>query len=424
MPGGLRMQALMGFLVLIGLTFGALALVNHRLMVSQAHSVYIARAELEVQRHLAGLPAGPDVVRVEASREADSVHLDGQTVDVTRDGWRVTLEDHGELSRSQRLFVLFLAVVALVLLTFVYALFTFLVVRPVRAIGLAAERASDGDLASPISRLPPNEFGRVGESFNAMLARLNEGREELQRRLTALERANRQLETATASLVRSEKLASVGQLAAGVAHEIGNPLAAVSGYNDLLIDGGLEADDQRDLLERTRAQLLRIRQIIRKLLDFSRNETETIEATSVLKCVGEAVELVGALPRSKGVAFEVTPQDAVVHAAPAELVQVLVNLMINAIDALQGVSHPTIRVAVLPGEGQTSVVVADNGPGVPENIRTRIFDPFFTTKDPGEGTGLGLAICSKILERAGATIELQGDTGSTFRLTLRTWEDA
>lgn len=433
-PGGLRVQALLGFILLIGVTFGLLGLVTDRIVEARLRQAYIARIEAFAQvQHVGDLTALPpdieSVERIEKIEENDVSWKDGQLiVDVAgAPGTRVIAARtfDAELASTRRLIGTFLVMEALLLLTFVYALFTFLVVRPLRAIGVAADRASAGDLASSITLLPPNEFGRVGSSFNSMLHRLDEGRIELELRLTALEKANKQLAAAQASLIRSEKLASVGQLSAGIAHEIGNPLAAVSGFNELLLDGGLDPDQRRDLLERTQVQVQRIRAIIRKLLDFSRDDEAEIEATSIGKCVAEAMELVKAMPDARGVDFHVETTDSLVSSSHGELVQVIVNILMNAVDALADCDEPRISVLCVSSENTERLVISDNGHGIPTEIHEQIFEPFFTTKDPGEGTGLGLAISARILERFGAQISVEAtDEGTTFALTFRRWEQA
>lgn len=316
-----------------------------------------------------------------------------------------------------------------------YAFFTYLVVRPIRAIGVASERAAAGDLASPITLLPGNEFGQVGRSFNHMLAELDQNREELQTRLQAIERMNRELSTAQDSLVRAEKLASVGQLSAGVAHEIGNPLAAILGYTDLLRDADLEQDMREDIVDRVQVQLERIQKTIGELLDFSRDESEqAAEPTELGRCVEEALHWMRAHPRAQGVEFfgDVTADLPLVHAVHSAVVQVLLNLMINAADALHGMGgwagdfRPGVWLATDVSEDGSSVVlqVRDNGPGISEAAVHRLFDPFFTTKDPGQGTGLGLATCLRIMQRFGGDIRVQNlegphAQGAAFELVFR-----
>ncbi len=433
-PGGLRVQALLGFTLLIGVTFGLLGLVTDRIVEARLRQAYVARIQAFARaQHLGQLAVLPlDIESVERFENIaeDSVSWHGGQLIVKvsgSPGTQVVAADtfDAEFASTRQLIGTFLVMEALLLLTFVYALFTFLVVRPLRAIGVAADRASAGDLASSITLLPPNEFGRVGSSFNSMLGRLDEGRIELELRLAALENANKQLAAAQASLIRSEKLASVGQLAAGIAHEIGNPLAAVSGFNELLLDGGLELHERRDLLERTQVQVQRIRAIIRKLLDFSRDDEAEIEATSINKCVVEAMELVSAMPDSRGVEFRVDIVDCLVAGSHGELVQVIVNILMNAVDALAECESPRIAITCKSQGSEEHLQISDNGPGIPVEIQQQIFEPFFTTKDPGEGTGLGLAISARILERFGAQISVEAtDAGTTFMLKFRRWEQS
>ncbi len=311
---------------------------------------------------------------------------------------------------------------ALIVLVFGTAFLTFLVIRPLRAINVATERAAEGDLASPIALVPSNELGRVATSFNSMLIRLKSSREELERKVAELERANIELQATRDSLVRSEKLASVGQLSAGIAHEIGNPLAALSGFNELLVDEDLEPEVARDILERSGVQLERIREVIRNLLDFSREEGGVEPtATSLVRVVDEAVSLVGALPRARTVAIDVGPLEGPpIRAVASAVVQVLVNLCMNALDALG--DGGSIEIRRFDHDDRIELVVSDDGPGVKAEDRARLFDPFFTTKAPGEGTGLGLAICARIMEAQGGSIELlDAETGASFRLTFERW---
>ena len=314
---------------------------------------------------------------------------------------------------------LFGILVGVVLLALQYAFFGFVVVRPIRAIGVATERAGQGDLASPITIVPRNEIGSVARSFNEMLVRIEDNRAELQERLNELERTNRELESTRDTLVRSEKLASVGQLAAGIAHEIGNPMAAVSGYLELLQSGDLEPDEAADLLERCHAQLDRIQEVIRSLLDFSRDERTTDPMpTDLQQCVKEAVSLVRAAARSREAQVHAENMEGdYALAVPSQIVQVLVNLLFNAVDALDG-DAGVVRVGREEVSDFIYLHVDDSGPGVPAEIAVRIFDPFFTTKDPGEGTGLGLAISARIIEGFGGSLEVGSSDLGGARFTV------
>lgn len=293
-----------------------------------------------------------------------------------------------------------------------YAAFGLWFMRPLRAIGVATERAANGDYASQIKLQPRNELGALARSFNVMLQRIEHAKAELEQKVE-------QLETTQDSLVRSEKLASVGHLAAGVAHEIGNPLAALSGYNELLLDDELDDEERAEILQRTAQQLDRIRTVIRNLLDFSRDDAdEPARPIDVAACVEETVALVE--PTARGVRFEVGELDGpAAWAVAPQMVQVLVNLAVNAADAMDGSGR------VVFGREDTDeavrIVVDDDGPGVPEHLRAKLFEPFFTTKDPGQGTGLGLAISARLLGEVGGRIDVEPSPlgGARFVITLR-----
>lgn len=326
---------------------------------------------------------------------------------------------------ARRMLWTYLAVDALFILIVGYAFFTYVVVRPVRAIGVATERAARGDLASPIELLPPNEFGRVGRSFNRMLEDLRQNRRQLRERLDELDEAYRELEETQESLIRSEKMASVGQLAAGVAHEIGNPLSAISGYLDFLQDMDLDEGERAELVERMQAQVDRIQTIIGDLLDFSRDDSaQPIEPIDLPECVDAAVDLLRPQPRSRDVAVEVDLGDdpPEILGNRDQVVQVLINLLMNAADAIKrDGAAGEIRISAEPRVDRVRLAVTDDGAGIPPDEQGRIFDPFYTTKDPGEGTGLGLAIAHRIMERfdGGIDVESEPGEGTTIRLEFR-----
>ncbi len=327
-------------------------------------------------------------------------------------------EAYERLARSRRLLLAYLGLDAVFILIVGYAFFTFVVVRPIRAIGVATERAARGDLASHVDILPPNEFGRVGRSFNRMLDELRDNRRKLEARVEELDAANRELEQTQESLIRSEKMASVGQLAAGVAHEIGNPLSAISGYLEIVDDPELDAERRAEIVGRMSGQVERIQAIIRDLLDYSRDESNrTIEPTAVAPCVAEAVDLVSPQPSAREVEVAVDLPDDLpkVRANRDELVQVLVNLLMNAAEA---VDEGRIEVAARVDEEGVQVRVADDGPGISDEERQRIFDPFYTTKDPGEGTGLGLAIALRIMDRFDADLGVESEPGDGAEFVL------
>ncbi len=328
------------------------------------------------------------------------------------------------LDRARATLLSYALINAVFIIILGYAAMTRLVLRPVRAIGVAADRAASGDLASPITQHPNNELGQVGRSFNTMLARLNQQRLALEQQVEQLARANHTLQLTQDSLLRSEKLASVGQLAAGVAHEIGNPLAALSGYTELMQGGDLEADEQADVLHRMRQQLDRIQTIIRQMLDFSRDDGDLpLEPVQLATIVEEACALARATPRGKHARLDIAlPDDGLpeVWATASQVMQILLNLLINALDAMHAahITSAHLIISARVDEQAVRLDVRDHGPGVAPAIAARIFDPFFTTKPPGQGTGLGLAVSARLMARFGGELSVASAEGGGACFTL------
>lgn len=332
-----------------------------------------------------------------------------------------------------RLVAGYMAAFALALAFLAYVALTRLIVRPIEGVARAADRvATRGRAASArvdVPRSGAREVMELGESVQAMATRLLAEEAALRKKIDELEAAQKRLTETQSQLVRSERLASVGRLAAGVAHEIGNPIAAIMGMEDLLLDGGLEPAEQQDFLRRMKKETERINDVLRDLLDFARPEREEPPSSASLAPsarVDAAVEDVLALVRTqkamKGatVDVEVAPEHAA-RIAQSRLVQVLLNLALNASDALEDVAEPDRRLTIASSSDGAfvKIEVSDTGPGIAASIAPRLFEPFVTTKEPGQGTGLGLAVCRGIVESAGGTIELDADYKDGARFVVR-----
>ena len=284
------------------------------------------------------------------------------------------------------------------------ALFIRRVVGPIEALSASARRVADGDVdLPPLSSPPPrDELAHLVDDFNRMTASLRRQREQM---------------------VAQEKLVTVGRLAAGVAHEIGNPLAAVLGYVDLLLHDEPQDGARRESLERIRKETDRIRGIVAELLDYSRPMQGSVEAVRVGDAVDVALSLLEPQPRFAGVEVEraIAADVPSLAAAHNRLVQVLVNLLLNAADAMGG--RGRVRIDARADGDAVELRIADSGPGVAPRDRAQIFEPFFTTKEPGQGTGLGLSISRNIVEAYGGTLTLaDGDgSGATFVVRLPAW---
>ncbi|HWR20321.1 MAG TPA: ATP-binding protein, partial [Verrucomicrobiae bacterium] len=236
----------------------------------------------------------------------------------------------------------------------------------------------------------------------------------------------RTLRETQAQLVQSGKLAAVGTLAAGVAHELNQPLMIIRGYaQELLGDRRIMDEEVRDDLWRIEAQTTRMTAIINHLRDFSRESKGKREITDLNRVVEDALMFLGQQLKSGNIAItrELHPALPTVRIDPLQIEQVLLNLITNARDAMEstGMGAITIRTDVVSGD-RVALSVTDTGPGIPEEIRTRIFDPFFTTKEVGKGTGLGLSICHGIVEEHGGELTMESPavdgTGARFTMIL------
>lgn len=279
-----------------------------------------------------------------------------------------------------------------------------------------------------------NEFGQLSKALNRMMKRITADREELKSVIASLEKANANLQKAQNDIIRAEKLASIGRLSAGIAHEIGNPIGIVIGYLGLLKHPDIGETEKLEFIERAENEINRINLIIRQLLDFSRRSGDEEDVISVHDLIHDVVRMVEFQPLTAKLDIELdldARQDEL-KANPNRLRQVFLNLIINAADAVSVSLHPddgTLSISTRVTEtviGGTSgafleLSFTDNGTGISDEDIKNIFDPFFTTKDPGKGTGLGLSVTFQIIESLGGGIEARSEDnqeGTTFILYL------
>jgi len=316
-------------------------------------------------------------------------------------------------------------------------------VVPLEQLAGAARAIGAGELGARAPIEGTREIAEVAQAFNAMGEALARRSEALEKAVADLRESNQRLREARAGLDRAERLAAVGRLAAGVAHEVGNPMGALLAFMDLASrDPGLGAGG-REHLARGQREGERVRRILRQLLDFSSPPRGVRVPIELARLCEETAGLVRAQRRYQQIRIEVAsegdPPPAL--ADPSGVAQILLNLLLNAADALgAGCQEPRIRVTVRPALARVRAgdrdrgaaaarrrsdavecVVEDNGPGIAEEDRERIFDPFFTTKPPGEGTGLGLANALRFAEEFGGSLDLlpaRPEGGAVFVLRL------
>ncbi|WP_020674721.1 sensor histidine kinase [Geopsychrobacter electrodiphilus] len=323
------------------------------------------------------------------------------------------------LLKTRRYVLLYVLLYGTVLVVIGYYLLQRNVVKPARNLLLATEEVGRGSLETRLPVAGPLEISLLAEAYNNMVDALKGSRRETQAHIEALERTNNDLKVSREELIRSEKLASVGQLAAGLAHELGNPLAALIGYLEIMKDR-IEDNSSRDILQRSLVETERIDFLVRELLNFSRpsdNMPERFDpAVEVTDCLN--------LLKSQGVfgprQIEVSLGESLpfVKMGRQRFQQIFINLLLNAVQATEASGQITLTGEA--GEKFVCLEIMDNGCGISAEDRSRIFDPFFTTKAPGCGTGLGLSICHRLIEEVGGMIEVYSEPGkgSRFKVLL------
>ncbi|HEX4386943.1 MAG TPA: ATP-binding protein [Myxococcales bacterium] len=261
--------------------------------------------------------------------------------------------------------------------------------------------------------------GRVSAAVNRLAQRLRDERGRTRAQIVALETANEQLGSAREDLQRSERLASVGRLAAGVAHEVGNPVSALIGYAALMRERLQQGNDVAEYAERVEREANRIDRILRDLLDLARPREVRPVPVDLRRAVSLAQALIEPQPVWQGVSLRVELPEELPPALGEEhyVVQVLVNLLANAARA----GGKNVSVTGGAARDQLLLELADDGPGLTADALEHLFEPFFTTAAPGQGTGLGLALCHATMERIGGGISARnGGRGAIFTLRFKT----
>ncbi|MCE2727259.1 MAG: ATP-binding protein [Planctomycetaceae bacterium] len=309
------------------------------------------------------------------------------------------------------------ALAAAVLLAAIAVLTYRWVFRPLRMLGHGSRRVAAGDFGYRIHLDTRDEMAELAEAFNDMTERFQAIRDDL----------DRQVQSRTREVIRSEQLASVGFLAAGVAHEINNPLASIAmcaeSLESRLADLAPAADDARVVrryLELIQTEAFRCKGITEKLLDFSRLGEVRRQPTAVMRLVTDVAEMLRHVGRFAGRTIETDPgPDVLVMVNPQEIKQVVLNLLVNALDSVAEAGRVT--VAARRSGGECVLTFTDDGCGMTDEVLEHLFEPFFTRRKAGQGTGLGLSIVHRIVADHGGRIEATSagpGQGATFRVAL------
>lgn len=272
--------------------------------------------------------------------------------------------------------------------------------RPMDDLISGIRHVAEGHLSYRIPVRRKDEMGEIAVALN-----------EMSRRLDMLQKG----------LIQSERLISMGKLAAGVAHEINNPLTGILSYAEDLVEETDPADPRRKDCEVIQHEALRCRRIVRDLLDFARQETPSPRRTHPRELVAKALDMVARQAAFQNIRFTQDIQDdlPLIEVDPVQIQQVLVNLIINAQQAMKKGGVLVVGARRNGDEGRVEFLVQDEGTGIPSEIRSRIFEPFYSTKG-GETDGLGLAVSLGIVQQHGGSIEVESELGkgTAFRIVL------
>lgn len=326
-----------------------------------------------------------------------------------------------QLAGAWRIALLYVGLYGAVLLLFGLWLLNKNVIRPIQALMIVTERIAAGDLDQRLPSIDgPREIEGLALSFNAMTASLKESRQQTEAHIHSLQQANAEVLRTQAELIRSEKLASVGRLTAGMAHEIGNPLGAVVGYLGLL-QSELSDERQQKIASCALSEAERIDRLVREMLDYAAPAKGALEYFDPVTAVHEALRILS----YQGVFDDLIIDNQLpatlpkTHMLRHQLVQVFINLLINARDATG--KGGTICLAGGSDGEDLWLSVTDNGEGMTADVMKQIFDPFFTTKPASKGRGLGLAVCQRIIIEAEGRIDVRSkpEHGSAFTVWLK-----
>jgi two-component system NtrC family sensor kinase len=306
--------------------------------------------------------------------------------------------------------ILVFMIIALIVLTastFLSFLISKKITIPIKQLVSASREISRGNLTAKVDRTTNDELGELASAFNTMASTLAEREEKIK-------------EFAKVKIMESERLAIVGQLAANVAHELNNPLVGIITYSNLLLEETPSSDHSTDFLNKIVIQANRCKDIVRGLLDFSRQRKPDKTLFNINNVLTQCLSLLEnqALFHNIEIKEELSELPMIVI-DPSQIERVFMNIILNAAEAMEGVGTLNIASRFDSDEGFVEISVQDSGPGITEENLEQIFDPFFTTKEAGHGVGLGLAISYGIIREHNGTIMVNSKVGSGTTFTIR-----
>ncbi len=328
-------------------------------------------------------------------------------------------QQHAFIRTTQLEIVATAALVLLLCVAAVYAVGLRFVGRPVQRLRDKARAIGAGEFGAPLTLDQNDELGELARELNGMCDRLADA----QRRLTVETEARI---AALEQMRHTDRLTTMGQLASGVAHELGTPLSVIIGRAEMLAAGEAQgADRVAECARVVLDQAHRMAGLIRQLLDFSRRQGPRFGLASLRSIAARTVDILGAFARKRGVTLELRAPETplLIPVDEHQIQQALTNLVMNAVQATPSGERVTVSLTTAtdeaaPGSTWVRVEVEDHGAGIPAESLPRIFEPFFTTKRVGEGTGLGLSVAYGIVHEHGGRLEVSSDPGRGSRFSI------
>jgi signal transduction histidine kinase len=309
-----------------------------------------------------------------------------------------------EIAHSRNWIVVSAAIVLVVVSAVISLLIIVLVKRPIQKLSQTMAKVEAGDLKARVSIDTKDELGKLGESFNSMIVSLDHTKMELQRQHEY-------------QIMQAEKLATIGELASGIAHEIKNPLAGIGAAIQILSDELNLRESHKEIIDEVMNQLGRLNKITKDLLAFARPQDPKFVFSDIVEGIQKATFLIKKRAEDQKIEIitKIDQNIPKVLIDPEQIQQVFLNVMVNAVQAMPEGGKLEIEAVRIAG-GSLRITIADTGKGIPKENLRRIFSPFFTTKH--QGTGLGLSICRSIIEKHDGRIDVESRVGAGTRFVI------
>jgi len=413
---------------------------NHTLQYVQAAMVNSGMSN-DLSKNMGKvLSSGESIVRVRGSvlsalfvdklilLRVDPVQIDDKVVGVVGVIRNLTSITH-MLQKTQKTIFLYITINVLFLGGIIFFRIRSLVSMPLHHLIDIAEQYREDGAEFLVTGRKAKEFNLLAGSLNRMVEKIEQDKMELEKTVAHLKLMNDQLEQQQNEMIRAEKMASVGRIAAGLAHEIGNPIAIVQGYLGLLRCRDLPYSDQEDFVNRSEGELQRVAELIHQLLNFSRTTGQNVHKISLHELLRDFFEMMRGQVRIQQMEIiaKFNAENDVVLGDPEQLRQVFLNCFFNALDAMASTQQKIITIEtqcthsanLIGGKAaRFQMSITDSGIGITQEDLGKVFDAFFTTKEPGKGTGLGLFVSYNIIKHHGGRIWLESQKGQGSKVII------